>query len=321
MKKKDRCHHCGKLGHFKRECRKLKRELENKPRNSGGFQNGNNRGNNSWNNNNNQNNNFNPQSLLTELRNIISENKRQDVPPPPPPAFNGFMAKLKFRANVAELSEEKTTDAYIDSGATHHFFHHRSIFENYETLSEEPVRGAAGITKIVGKGMVHIPIGKGFYVEAYHAPEFSSNILSVRLLQKDFEVLFSESLKGYPACYLMEKGSHKIRAEFPLKRGLYPVSMNCYKYQALAINIKENPIDEWHRILGHPNPARQYALSKMENDVPQFQRASLFEHQCVPCMTAKFERSKIHSSTRRTTRPLELVHLDISGKMEPSLHG
>ncbi len=35
--------------------------------------------------------------------------------------FGTFMAKIKFRTNIAEVSEEKSFDAYIDSGANHHF--------------------------------------------------------------------------------------------------------------------------------------------------------------------------------------------------------
>ncbi len=38
------------------------------------------------------------------------------------------MASIKFRSNLAEISTKKVDDAYIDSGATHHFFHQRSIF-------------------------------------------------------------------------------------------------------------------------------------------------------------------------------------------------
>lgn len=42
-------------------------------------------------------------------------------------------------------------------------------------------------------------------------------------------------------------------------------------------------------------------------------------HQCVPCITAKARRSPVLSSTRKTSRPLELVHLDISVPVEPSI--
>lgn len=89
----------------------------------------------------------------------------------------GFMAKIKFRRNIAQVSDEKLADAYIDSGATHRFFFSRLMLTTYTAIAEEPVKGATGLTKIVGKGMVQLPINNGMIVEAYHAPGFSSNIL------------------------------------------------------------------------------------------------------------------------------------------------
>jgi len=184
FKKRGNCHHCDKSGHYKRECRKWKKEQATKKKTP-------------WSNNNNnayrypqqnqhqhayQQEEINVQGLLASLQNIV--NNGNNAPPPPPPPFGGFMAKLKFRANIAELSDEKTSDAYIDSGATHHFFHRREIFENYTRINDEPVKGASGISKIVGKGMVRLPINKSIFVEAYHALEFSSNILSSDSFQR-----------------------------------------------------------------------------------------------------------------------------------------
>ena len=59
--------------------------------------------------------------------------------------------KIKFRTNVAVVSEEKSSDDYIDSGATHHFFYSQSVFMNCSTVNKEPVKGATRITKILAK--------------------------------------------------------------------------------------------------------------------------------------------------------------------------
>ena len=88
------------------------------------------------------------QGLVAAIQNLANNNQNNQPFPP----FGGYMAVLKFRANVAEMSDVKNSDAYIDSGATHHFFHRRDSFETYEAISEEPVMVAAGVTKIVGKG-------------------------------------------------------------------------------------------------------------------------------------------------------------------------
>ena len=223
FKKKGNCYYCGKPGHFKIVCRKRiadeKRATgnnRNKPRNSR-----------SWGGSSNHNNNI--QGLISSLQNLANNmntsnarNQEQNSSPAEN-FFRGYMAQAKFRSNIAEISEKKTYDAYIDSGATHHFFHNKSAFLSYSRMPEEIVKGATGETKIVGKGEVKLPIGNGYIIQAYHVPLFSSNIISVGLLQKDFEIMFSESVRAYPACLFMKKRSFNIVADFPLENGPYPI--------------------------------------------------------------------------------------------------
>lgn len=63
------------------------------------------------------------------------------------------MAKLKynFRTKIARIEEQKSDDAYVDSGATHHFFHSRGVFLMYDPIGPESVQVAHGKTKIIGK--------------------------------------------------------------------------------------------------------------------------------------------------------------------------
>ncbi len=53
-----------------------------------------------------------------------------------------ILANIKFWKNWAESSTMKVDDQYIECGATHQFFHQRSIFLNYTKLNEKPVQGA-----------------------------------------------------------------------------------------------------------------------------------------------------------------------------------
>ncbi len=72
---------------------------------------------------------------------------------------------------------------------------------NYSAMNEESVQGATGKTKIIGKGIVRLPINSVMIVEAYQAQAFSSNILAVLFLSKDFEVLFSNSIRDFSIQY------------------------------------------------------------------------------------------------------------------------
>ena len=165
-KKKRKCHHCGKPGHYKRECRKFKPFIKKKNREKATQQ--------PWRNNTNQDGNgsqnrqnqpFELKGLLTCLANYAKSHTIPTTQTPDPP-FGGFMEKVKFQSHVAQITEHKTSDAYIDSGATHHFFHRRDSFVLYSPIEEEPVKAAASVSKIVGKGMVKLPINGGILVEA-----------------------------------------------------------------------------------------------------------------------------------------------------------
>lgn len=67
------------------------------------------------------------------------------------------MAKIK-RSKLASINNVKTEDVLIDSGAANFFFHSFKYFKNYRKIKEEDVQSASGISRIVGMGIVFIPI-------------------------------------------------------------------------------------------------------------------------------------------------------------------
>lgn len=101
-------------------------------------------------------------SLISAVQSVVQNNRNNDDHQIH--KYNGFMAKVKYRSNIAEISEDKTPDAYIDSGATHNFFFRKSSFITYTTIDETIVQGASGFTIMVRKGLVYLPIGNGIKV-------------------------------------------------------------------------------------------------------------------------------------------------------------
>ena len=99
-----------------------------------------------------------------------------------------FHTPAKYNTTVATIKETKSKCALIDSVATHHFFHSTLSFITYQSLPEERVNSASGVSVIVGKGQVCLPIDGGVYVEAFHTPNFAQNVISVGLLMNDFNV-------------------------------------------------------------------------------------------------------------------------------------
>ncbi len=110
--------------------------------------------------------------------------------------------------------------------------------------------------------------------------------------------------------------------EVRLRAGVYPLQIHSGKakfYNVRATPNGKNKVYEWHRKLSHLSPERYNHLSELNNDIPKFNRNPLVNHHCVPCLVGKAKRAPIHRSTRTISRPLELIHLDISGVVEKSL--
>jgi len=271
----------------------------------------------------------------------------------PPNGPYGFMARINFRSTIATCADEKTNDALVDSGGSHHFFHSRNDFIEYEEMEIADVQAASELSIIVGRGKVLIPLEGGFYMEAYHAPHFQSNILSVGLLTSHYNILFTmepPSRNGLSSCIFSQRSSNKIikvieigndglyRLMYPRRRQPRqsiggPTSrkdhdqqdLTCLMCRKVFSSSKKTQLElmlEWHNKVGHPHAARYIELSNQVEDVPQFPRQDLESILCIPCAIGKVQRRPIQPSMRLTTFPLELVHLDISGKMStPSVGG
>ena len=84
------------------------------------------------------------------------------------------MAKIKLRSKFDTILDEKCNDAYNESSATHHLFHSKSSFINYEKIEPESVKLASSTSKLVDKGTIKLPFDNVIIIEAYHAPEFSA---------------------------------------------------------------------------------------------------------------------------------------------------
>ena len=74
------------------------------------------------------------------------------------------------------------------------FFHSRKRFTNYSRILQDVI-AASDVSILGSQGEVSIPPGVRMVIEAYHAPHFSSNILSVGLLSLDFIVAFSDDIR------------------------------------------------------------------------------------------------------------------------------
>ena len=242
------CHYCGKPGHFINVCRTRIADENSgrvhKPQRGGhsgyrargrGQHNGSQRGNESSHNpfhyqvpRYNPYNNWNQvdtQDATQDGNNIQGANAARRLSfDQPQECFHANMAvakvKTRFASSVATLGQHKSPNMLIDSGGTHNFFHSLSSFSNYERIETEMVQAAFNKTKIIGKGLVWIPLNGGMQMIAYHTPQFQSNILSVSELSDHFDVLFSSKFKPMKDCFIFKQGTQDVIFETPCQDGL-----------------------------------------------------------------------------------------------------
>ncbi len=233
------------------------------------------------------------------------------------------MASVKFHSNKAVFSERKNSNVSIDSRSTHHCFYFRASLMNHKANMEGSVQAANATSKNVGKWNVVRPLGIASMLKLIMLPIFLPNIISVGLLQKKFEIFFYESIRGYLGCFL-KKSSMNIIAELKLNDSQYPLILSRPNPNSCHANAakKDNPVDKWHGTIEYLSSTlmNKYRY-ELNSDIPTLDREKINQNHVVPCMVGNTRRFYDPTSPRKTTRPLELILVEILQLIEPLLEG
>jgi len=253
--------------------------------------------------------------------------------------YYGFMARIKFRSSIATCDERKKNVSLLDSGGSHNFYFSRDSFSNYRQIEPETVTVASSTSMVVGNGTICVPIDGGIHIEAYHAPEFSTNILSVGKLSEFFTVMFTSdppAIAGVPTCIIYRRGSTSIVYQTQVEDGLFTLNDSdnssassleaAYTVYTSGLGgPRKKNIDlalEWHCRTGHPSADRYMRLSHQLSELPKFSMETLRNILCIPCSIYKAKRAPISGVPITSRDPLELIHIDILGPITPpSLSG
>ena len=160
--------------------------------------------------------------------------------------------------------------------------------------------------EIKGKGIISLPglldIANVLYVEGLRV-----NLLNIsQICDQDFIVLFS---KG--KCLVMNESGKKLIS------GVCTLD-NCYGLVPDA-DIVCNSIhlpneDLWHQRMGHASYKHLFIVSKHESVLGRPKLSKMSNVVCGPCQLGKETKAKHpDSQTSTTSRPLELLHLDLMG--------
>ena len=196
---------------------------------------------------------------------------------------------------------------YFNSGCSRHMTGDRSLFKTFESKKGGNVTfGDGSKSQIKGKRIISLPglldIANALYVEGLRV-----NLLSIsQIYDQDFMVLFS---KG--KCLVMDKSGKNLIS------GVRTLD-NCYGLvpdaDIVCNSIRLPNEDLCHQRMGHASYKHLSIVFRHESvlGIPKLSRMS--NVVCEPCQLRKQTKVK-HPSTQTsaTSRPLELLHLDLVG--------
>ena len=227
--------------------------------------------------------------------------------------------------SVLSACDVKYNSWVIDSGATRHMCNSVDKFDKLIDLKfhKQVKVGDGRSIKAIGIGTVTLHVDTGIsgsfkLCNVLYVPELSYNLLSVaQILNDDKTVNFHNNV-----CDILSKNGDIIVSGN--KTGdLYQVIEIPLELSCISDSVSVDSTNIWHRRFCHLNNDGMHKLIR-ENLVDGINDCKFTKLDfCEPCVNGKNHRLPFpKKSLTRATKPLELIHSDVCGKVSvPSLSG
>lgn len=205
---------------------------------------------------------------------------------------------------------------FLDSGASNHMCGKKDFFEELtEDVHGNVSLGDSSKLQVEGKGKIKFftKDGKSEYISnVYYVPNMKSNILSIgQLLEKGY-IIHMES----GSLSLRDAQDRLVTQVQMAKNRMFPLHLNTSLKKCFYGSI-DNESWRWHLRYGHLNFNGLKLLheANMVQGLPAIEQQN---HVCEVCTLGKQHRLPFpNGGSRRATTPLQLVHTDICGPLEP----
>ena len=216
-----------------------------------------------------------------------------------------------FKVDV-ENTLKSTTDTFlVDCGATAHIVNNDAGFievdksfnpkEHYVELADSTRFN--DIAKAKGTFLTKFHTENGVEVEikltnVLHIPSFPQCIFSIQAATKN-------------GCKLNFQDDRAEMEQFSLSTN----RIGCTTSTKVLYGVSDQRLKTWHQIIGHCNPND---ISRMEKYVQDMKISDSEKFDCKVCTLAKQPNTRNREPDVRATQPFELVHIDLSGPIEPA---
>src|SRR5579859_3593957 len=216
---------------------------------------------------------------------------------------------------------------FTDSGASDHFSPHKDLFTTLRKLEEpiciETAEGTATGTEIgtititvLGENDIETDVE---LKEVIYAPNMHSNLFSLMAAyDRGFETRITP---GYGLRIFHEDTivANTVRTAGGLFRLKTPMDAAFAFAARVAETTLELDIDIWHRRMGHLGEDNVRKLEKMVDGMGIKARTTV--GVCEACLEGKQHRQPSHQPATRVKEPLELIHSDLCGPIDPTTYG
>src|SRR5579859_6948889 len=237
--------------------------------------------------------------------------------------------KFAMTATISVAVPKRQSDPHIwftDSGTSDHFSPHKDLFTTLRKL-EKPIciETAEGTAIGVGIGTITITVlGENDIKtdlqlnDVVYAPSMNSNLFSLAAAyDRGYETRMTPGY-GVRIFHGEELVATTIRAAGGLFRLKTPTDAFAYAAQVTSVT-PELDIDIWHRRMGHLGEDNVRKLAKMVDGMGIKVRTTV--GVCEACLNGKQHRQPSHQPATRAKEPLELVHSDLCGPIDPPTYG
>lgn len=232
----------------------------------------------------------------------------------------------------------------IDSGASACFTNDRTLLQHAVPHTGEVRVGNGEECKIMAQGSVQLSSTSSdstFQVDGVlFAPDLSFNVLSTRQISSGAMKVLGEDLRDsvvnqfitlikWETAWIFDLLTMRylIEAHYDAEHGAYIADVQGTRNTMLvAATSAAAPRDnsktkelllKWHKRLAHAGMSQIELIAKTNSSLPPQLRSigSLYQQipPCRPCMVSQRHRETFGRSIKSATRPLEIVHIDISG--------